>query len=56
MTNIPIVKLVDPAEVPAWTGLSEQVLLAMADIAVRPGEGLLAMSVQPRGWPCCSRS
>jgi hypothetical protein len=56
MTNIPIVKLVDPAEVPAWTGLSEQVLLAMADIAMRPGEGLLAMSVQPRGWPCCSRS
>jgi hypothetical protein len=30
MTNIPIAKLVDPAEVPAWTGLSEQVLLAMA--------------------------
>jgi hypothetical protein len=56
MTNVPIVERVDPAEVPAWTGLSEQVLPAMADIAVRPGQGLLAMSVQPRGSPCCNRS
>jgi putative transposase len=45
MKNVPTVKLVDPADASAWSGLPEQVQLAMADIAGAAREGLLAMSV-----------
>jgi transposase-like protein len=45
MKNVPTLKLVDPADVPVWTGLPEQVQLAMGDIAGAAREGLLAMSV-----------
>ena len=45
MKNVPTVQLVDPTDASAWTGLPEQVQLAMVDIGGAAREGLLAVSV-----------